>query len=270
MALKAVVASLDEVNEQFHNLYVQVGDEYVLDLDDADYKSKLSEFRNNNIDLRKKVEGATKLEAELKAAREQLEKYASIGDPEAAAAAPEKVQNIEDQKLIEAGKLDELLAQRTERMRQDLEAQTNAALDAKRKAEEQANVAMNRLSEVVIDSSLQNAVTSVAAVRKGAMRDILSRGKDVWKLDDKGVPVPRKPDGTIMYGKDGEHPVSMEEWAQGLRNEAPYLFEGHTGGGADGNLEGGDGSRVVLADDQRGISDNIESIAAGETVVVRK
>jgi len=268
MKLKAKITSLSEVPEAYHDLYTQVGDEWVLDLDDTDYKAKLSEFRDNNIDLRKKAERATETETKLAALTTQLKQFEGV-DPEKARVALEQLQALEDKKLIDSGKIDELLAQRTDRMRQEHDAQLKAALTARDDAAKEAKQFRGKLSEVVIDNSLQQSIGSVATVRKGAMQDVISRGRGVWQLSDEGKPIPKKADGSVMYGKDGEHPISMEEWGQVLLAEAPYLFEGNAGGAAAGNNDGGDsGGGKVLSNDLRAIGDNLEAIADGSVEVV--
>lgn len=267
MKLKATVKSLDDVPEQYQGLYTQVGDSYVLDIDETEYKTRLSEFRDNNIDLRQKADRVNEYESQLTQLTEQLANFKDL-DPEKARAALEQMQALQDKQLIDAGKIDELLAQRTERMRTDYDAQLTAALEAR--DSEKANAAQYRekLSSVVIDSSLQTAIGNVATVRKGAIQDVLARGRSVWQLDKDGNPIPKKGDGTIMYGKDGEHAISMEEWGQVLVSEAPYLFEGNAGGGGHGNQdENGDHSAVNYGD-VRALGDNLEGIADGTVEVV--
>ncbi len=266
MAIKVVVNSLDEVPEALHSFYTKIGDEYVLDADDKDFKSKLSEFRNNNIELKKKLSDSEQMQQKIAEMQEQLKNYDGI-DAEKAREALEKLQNIEDQKLIDAGKLDELLHQRTERMRGDFQGQIEALTKSLEEANNSAKNYRQRLEEVVIDNSLQQAVSQVATVRKGAMQDILARGRGVWALDDNGSPVPIDSEGNTMYGKDGEKPISMSEWAQALVQEAPYLFEGNVGGGAGGGSGGNEGAGQVSAKDQDSINSNIEAIAAGKIEV---
>lgn len=269
MALKAVIASLEDVAEGYRGLYTQVGDQYVLDLDDKDYKNRLSEFRDNNIELTKQAQAAKALEEQLEALRTQAAQYEGI-DPEAAREAMEKMSAIEEKRLIDAGKLDEVVEQRVgarvERMQADYSGKIKALEEALDKTQTNEGTLRGRLTNVVIDNALQNAVTGVASVRKGAMMDILSRGKQVWSLDDSGNPVPMR-DGEVIYGKDGKQPITMEEWGQSLLLEAPYLFEGNAGGGAGGNLNG-EAAGVVKFNDTDGLSANLEDIASGKVRVV--
>jgi len=273
MALKALLKSLDEVDEQFQSLYVKEGDVFVLAVDDTDYKQTLGEFRNNNIELTKKLQQAEGASEELAALKEQVEKFQGI-DPEKAKEAMDKIRNIEEKQLIDAGEIDTVIeqrvAQRVERMRADLEGKVNAATKRNEQLEAENGKYKGRLSEVVIDSALQQAVSNVAPIRKGAMRDAIARGREVWTLDENGQPVPmiKGANGKeVMYGSDGKTVLSMDEWAQSLAMEAPYLFEGNAGGGANGNLSGSEQKGVVKASDQASLGANLEAIAAGEVVV---
>lgn len=272
MALKATINALTEVDEALRSLYVQQGDVYVLDVDESEYKSRIGEFRDNNVALKQELEKLKELAGGNDALREMLKKYEGIDDPEAAREALEKMKSIEEKKLIDAGQIDQVVEQRlnerTDRMKRDYESQIEALQKANGEWETKYNGTHGRLSEVLIDTALQQAVTSVAPIRKGAMQDILARGRRVWSLDDDGHPVARNTDGKIIYGKDGKDPITQEEWAQSLLYDAPYLFEGNAGGGAGGGGGGGSGDKgVISVTDQDAINANIEGIAKGEVLV---
>lgn len=226
MALKLVVAKIEDVDEAFRSLYKQGGDGkfYLQTEEDEEGKKKLQEFRDNNIKLMREKED---LEKKLK----------DIGDPAQIAEMRKKIEQIEDKKLIEAGKLDELVAQKVERMRADFESQLEAlkkANDTKQTDLEKTNA---RLSEVLIDSEITKAVTAVGGVRKDAMQDIIARGKRVWRLED-GKPVPKEGD-KLLFGKDGKNPMTFDEWALILSQTAPFLFESSSGTGAAGAQNAG-------------------------------
>lgn len=264
--LKATLKSLDSLPEDLHDLYTEVDGEFVLNVEDGDFKKRLSEFRNNNIDMAKKLEAAQEQITQLAAAVKQFEGL----DPKLARDALDKMRANEDKKLLDEGKIEELIAQRTERMRQDHLTQVDALSKKLEAASGEAKTFKSRLYDHMIDSSLQTAVTGVAAVRPGAMRDILARGRSLWRLEDNGDLVPRNEKGDILYGKDGTRPMTMDEWSQGLLQEAPYLFEGSAGGGSRGNAGDGDrtGLRMVKVGDQDSLNQNLEAIAAGKVQVV--
>ena len=95
MGLKVVIKSLNEVPEALQSFYTQVGDEYVLETDDKDYKQRIGEFRQNNIDLSKRLEGFSGTTEELKALQEKLANYGDL-DADAAREALKLKQDLED------------------------------------------------------------------------------------------------------------------------------------------------------------------------------
>jgi len=265
MKLKAQVKSLTEIDKAYQDLYTQVGDVFVLDIDDSEYKSKLSEFRDTNITLQQQLQKAGGNAEEIAKLQEMLKGFEGL-DAAEAREAMEKMRGIEEKNLIDAGKLDEVVAQRVERMRADFEGKSTAMTQQLQELQEQRDRLNSQLTTVVIDNDLQRAVGEVATVRAGAMQDILSRGRSIWSLDENGAPVPMQ-NKEVMYSKDGKQQISMTEWAQSLLMDAPYLFEPNSGGGAGGNKDQpNNGGKVVLGD-QNSLNDNIEAIAAGEVTV---
>lgn len=267
MGLKAFVTSLDDVPEAQRALYVRTEDGFILDIDDKEYRGKISEFRDNNIALKRQLDAAREAEKELEKLRATVQKYGDL-DPEKAREAMSRIQEIEEQNLLDAGKMDEVIAQRTERMRQDYEGRLQALSKKHETTDGELKHFRSLYTNTVIEAGLQRAVSEVAAPRAGAMQDILARGRTVWSVDEQGNPVPRDAQGTVRYGKDGKEPITMKEWAEALVLDAPYLFEGSAGGGSTGS-RGDNAGKRVSAGDQSALNNNIEAIAAGKVEVVR-
>jgi len=268
MKLKAIVPSLDDVPSQFQELYTEQDGQFVLTIDDTEYKSKVSEFRTNNIELARRLEEAETQTKTMGDLQKQLEAYNGL-DPELAREALDLKQNLDDKQLMDAGKFEELLAQRTDRMRSEYEGQVTALTTRVDLLNKESSTYKKQLYDHVIENSLQKAVTSVAKVRPGAMQDILSRGRSVWGLDDGGTPVPKDDKGNVMYGKDGDKALTMEEWGQGLLQDASYLFEGSVGGGGQGSTEHStQGGSMIKSSDQDSLNNNIAAIAAGTATVI--
>jgi len=261
MALKIKLKSLDGVPEDLQQYYVEVDGEYVLDTDDGGYRDELAEFRNNN----------RRLHNEAKKLKEQMAKFKNI-DPdkyEQALGALTELEEMKEKHLIDEGKLDEVLQQRTERMRADFDGQVTALTENLKNTAGERDQFKSRLSELLIDSTVQQAISNVAVPRKGALRDVLHRAREIWQVDENGGLVPMR-DGETVFGKDGSKPLTPEEWGMALRQEAPYLFEANQGGGAGGGAgaNGSDGSPGQVAwDDQGALNNNIENIAAGKVAV---
>ena len=157
-------------------------------------------------------------------------------DPEKAKEAQAKLQELEDKKLLDEGKVEELIAARTARMRADFDNQTAAFNEKIKIASGERDAAHSKLSEVLIDNALRTAAVK-AKVRTTAMEDIVLRGQKIWRLKD-GVPVPMVGD-LVQYGTDPNKPMTMDEWVDGLSKDAPHLFEPSGGGGAQNNPNSG-------------------------------
>lgn len=259
MALKVLLTKdeYDALSESLQGEYTKAegSDDYTLDVDDSDYKKKLGEFRGNNITMRKKLEDLEKLADQYKGV--DLKKYT---------AAMKQIEDLEDDKLINAGDLDKVIEQRTERMRADFTGQTEALEKRAKAAEKAAKASTEHLSKVLIDSQVQTAVGEVGSLKKGAMDDVLGRARKVWFLQE-GAPVPMDGD-SVRYGKDGKSPMTMGEWAESLMEEAPFLFEGNKGAGAGGNDLQPPGSKLAIpGSDKDAFAANLKDIAAGKVAV---
>lgn len=258
MKLKPVLDTLEGLSDALKELYTQRSDgKFALDLDGEPVgfvaKGKLDEFRNNNVELMKQLEAL---------------KGKSLSDEDLAEFTKlrEEQQKMKDKQLIDAGKIDELLATRTEQMRKDFEAKYGALDKKYTETAEQYAQTQTRLSSVLIDAELSKTITQVGQIRKGALTDIMLRAKTAWQYKD-GQLVAVDGEGQPVYSKDGKSPMSMTEWCQGLAESAPYLFEGNQGGGAQGNNGGQGGSKAISKGDSRGFISNLEGIAKGTVVV---
>lgn len=206
MGLKYKIAALTEVAEAVRTLYKQEGDVYVLDVEGAVDRSRLDEFRNNNIQL-----------------QQQLDKLKDV-DPAKYRELMELDRKVKEKQLIEAGKIDELVELRTTALREDLGTKlTNT--------EGQLSKANQQLAILMIDREVQ-----AEAVKQGiaptALEDVILRARALYTMEN-GQAVPKN--GTeIVYGKDGKTPMPIGEFITGLKKNAPHLFAGSSGGGARG------------------------------------
>lgn len=261
MALKLVVAKKEDIPEGMEKLYKEDGGKWVLDVDDAVSKDRLTEFRDNNIKLMKEME---KLKADL-------DKFKGV-DLDEYQKAMAALQKLEEQQMINDGKIDELVDKRVERMRADFEGRTNALLKQNEQLATQNATILSDLSNTLIDSKIQAAVLEVGVPRPGAMEDIKNRGHRIFKLVE-GKPVPMDAQGNTIFGKDGKAPMTFEEWAQTLFENANYLFEGAAGGGGQGAGRGGGGnqgaSKVIASGDPVNFGKHLADIASGKVRVAR-
>jgi hypothetical protein len=242
MPLLATVDSLDGVPEAARDLYTARDGKFHLAVDGLVPSARLSEFRDNNIAYKKELDT-------LKAQFDGV-------DPEKYRELTAKEQKLLDKKLIDAGKVDELVEQRVGAMRTEHErvvADLNTKLGGSTKA----------LEGLVIDSALRDAA-SASGVRSTAIEDVLLRGRAAFKLHE-GKAVAFDGDKPA-FGKDGG-PLSITEWTAGLAERAPHLFESSNGGGAANGNGAGGGSGSIRRTDNAAFLANIDKIAGGAVKV---
>jgi hypothetical protein len=263
VALKAVLKSLEGLSEEIAGMYRKEGDDYVLDISEADIKAHPAAGAQQR--------ALQRIRDEKKAADDKLaDALAQFDglDPEAARAALAKLEEDADKKLIEEGDVDAIVAKRLEKANADFAKQITAKDDVIAGLQTNLDSRSGELSEIKIFDAVKDAALGKGA-RKEALTDIQNRAKGTWQLGEDGNPVAMNGEDPV-YGKGGD-PMSIDEWVEGLSAEATYLFEPNTGGGAgggDGKAGGaGQGGVKVLAASAAG--DNLAAIASGEAVIDR-
>lgn len=237
MALKAKLTKEEHaaLPDAVKALYVEKDGTFVLDVDDVDNFPQVGGLKSALDKEREEVKKAKKEH------QETIDKYKDI-DPEKARQAQEELQKLNDKKLLDEGKVEELLKARTERMKADYETKI-AAFNAKIGGlEKQVSASEGRLSEVLIDNALRTAAVK-AKVRPAAVDDVILRGQRIWGLKN-GAPIPMKGD-QVLYGKDPNQAMTMDEWIGGLATEAPHLFEPSSGGGTTNQNAGNSGGKTI-------------------------
>jgi hypothetical protein len=206
--------------EEFEKLPEVVRDHYAEDKASGEYrlslvpKAKLDEFRSNNISLLRERD-------ELKAV---ADKFKDI-DPEKAREALAKISKIDEKKMMDEGKVEEIFNQRTEALRKEAATKLKAA-------EDERDSLNTRLSTVLIDNAIASeALKDDVGVLPKATELVVRLARDVWKIGKEGKPVAVGKDGQQIYGKDG-NPITMHEWLIGLQATHEYLFAKSGGGSA--------------------------------------
>jgi len=219
MALKFKYKSKDEVPAESQSLYVERDGGWVLDVDGAIDKSKLDEFRANNITLSNQL-------------AEQKKRFEGIDPDEVRKLADEK-RKLEEAQQLKGGEVDKVVEGRLRTAKTEWDKQLNAVA-----AERDSLNA--RLTAIQIDQGVISAATK-RGLRPTAIPDITARARTVFKLVD-GAPRAYEADGqTVRVGKDGIAPMTLDEWVDQQVADAPHLFESSAGGGAAGNGSGGAG-----------------------------
>lgn len=185
-------------------------------------KTKLDEFRSNNVKLMKDMEALTS-------------KFEGI-DVDAYNDMKSKQEAMKQKKLIDAGKIDELLAEKTKQMREV----HNSELEKTNKVNESLQ---DQLAKLVIDNAVRDSAVKAGVVETG-MEDILLRSKSVFSLKD-GKAVPTDAQGNTIFGHGTTDPMSVNEWVKSQMDVAPHLFKSSSGSGST------HGSRISANNSQK-------------------
>lgn len=210
--LKFIYTSADEIPEGMADHYTESNGKFVLNCEGAVPTSRLDEFRQTNIDLKKKVE--------------------AFGDLD-----PVKVKEL----MAKADEIDAAKATTPEKIKEEVEKRV-----AKMKEEHDRELEGVRTKLTATETQLAARTIDAALIEAGgefglrttAHDDAVARGRQLFRLED-GQPVAYKGDEKL-YGKDGS-PLSPREFIEGLTKAAPHLFEPSEGGGAGGSGGGGGG-----------------------------
>jgi hypothetical protein len=220
MALKFKFKTKEEVPAESQSLYVERDGGWVLDVDGAVDKSKLDEFRTNNIALSNQL-------------AEQKKRFEGI-DPDEVKKLAEEKRRLEESQQLKGGEVDKVVESRLKTAKTEWDKQFNA-VSAER------DVLNSRLTAIQIDQGVITVATK-KGLRPTAIPDITARARVVFKLVE-GAPRAYEADGqTVRVGKDGITPMTLDEWVDQQVADAPHLFESNAGGGAAGSGSGGAGN----------------------------
>jgi hypothetical protein len=216
MALKKVIAALSDVDESLQALYVEKDGKYVLDIEsDGDDRRGLT----SALDKERRSRAAA--EKALKDLRAQLGDM----DPVRAREAIKTIAELEEKNLLGEGKFEEAVAKRVER----IAAESKQREDALSSESKTLRV---QLEELLIDNGIRTVATK-SGVLPAAIDDAVLAAKTVWRLKD-GKPTPMNGED-ILYGKQANQPMTMEEWISHRAKDRPHWFGVSTGGGAQGS-----------------------------------
>ncbi|MEJ5176956.1 hypothetical protein [Erwinia sp. MYb416] len=174
----------------------------------------------------------------IKQQKDNLSRFEGI-DPDAVRGIIQRFSDDEEAKLIAAGKVDEVLDKRTERMRADVDKQIKAANERADKAE----AFSSKFRDRVLGDAIRAAAAKAGALAE-ASDDLILRAKGAFQLNDEGEAVAVDANGDVLFGKDGKTPLTPLEWAESLKETAPHLFPRAEGTGAGGHKSGSGGGSL--------------------------
>lgn len=222
MALQAVVQQIDSIPEALQSAYVEKDGAYHLDVEGMVDKSKLDDFRSNNVKLLKDLEA---MQGKFK--NVDLDQYNNLLQAH---------NDGTDKKLLDEGKIEELFEERTKRMRE-------AHNEELGKVQGENDTHRRQLEGLMIDASVRDSATK-QGVAPTAMDDVILRAKTIFKLKE-GQATPFDSDGNVVYASGSAEPMSVDAWVKGLTGTAPHLFSPSNGGGSQhGNRSGKDSATI--------------------------
>lgn len=206
--LKFIIPDEEEYNKlskEHQALYDEDGaGRWVLKVEGAVPKKQLDDFRNTNIELRKKVE--------------------AFGD-----ITPEEAKELKSKKgEFEAGndpkKVEELVERRVADMKKTHETELQTLRDENGKLK-------TKNAQTIIDAALLEAGTK-AGLRPTAQQDLIARGRVVFSLAEDGETIQAvDSQGQPVYGDAGDK-LTPDSWIRKISKEASHLFGDSSGGGA--------------------------------------
>ena len=245
MALKTQINAeeLDQMPEALREFYVESSESGKFDLA-TDQSDRIREFRENNITLTQQVR---EREADLQKAKSELD------------GAKGEVQKRFEKELLSEGKIDELLAQRTEAMRQSYEEKLGEITRSHSEAEKTLDVHIveNQIRDAAIKAQARNdrAVDHIIrAVRPHVQRD----GTQAVRIDSSG--------NTVM-AEDGTTPQGILDLVAEMKVSDGFLFAESSGSGASGGdaTNGATGKKRIRRSE---IGKYINEVAAGDVEIV--
>jgi len=224
-------AAFDKLPKDVQALYIEKDGKYALEVEGLEDTSGLKSA------LEKERTAAKLANKLLKELREEFDGI----DPAQVRELLSKFENDDEAKLIKAGKIDEVVTKRTEKLRADLQKQIVAAESKVKAAEERGK----KWSTRVLDNEIR-AAAAKHGIHAQAIDDALFRGRTMFTLSDEGEAVQLDANGSMVMGKDGKKPFSPAEWIEGMRESAPHWFPANgSGGGAHGSGKDTQGKRTV-------------------------
>lgn len=201
-----------------------------IDLSSPEVKSAIaSEVAKQVTGLKNKNDELLGRQRELK---DQLSKFEGM-DADNIKKILAQFESDEEAKLIADGNYDEVISRRMGRFTADKEREVD---EWKTKAEKAIAFADKFKSTVLADQVKDAALGAGGSAE--ALKGFELMAKEVFKINDDGEAVAMDGD-QVLYGKDGKNPLSLNEWAESLREKAPYLFPKGSGSGAQGGGAGG-------------------------------
>lgn len=242
MALKTIVDAegFEQLPDALKEFYSQDGDNFVLSTDSND---KINEFRNNNRNLYNENEELKKKQTDIE---NQLKQF------------QEKNKVQQEKELLSEGKVDELLDQRTEAMRQSYEEKINELARNHQNAE-------NALDIHIVENQIRDAAIKANAKNDRAVDHIIRAVRPHVKRDGANA-IRVDKDGNSVMTSDGKTPQGILDVVEELKSSDSFLFAESTGSGASGGQTDANTAKKKIRRSE--IGKYISEVSKGEVEIV--
>lgn len=199
----------------------------------------------------KETDGLKRTNQALKDEKKQLqEKFETltgivekIGGEEGATALLEMRQRFEKDKLgklLAEGKTDEWLQAQVANLKGEHEQTVTKLKKEIEDRDGRASAAETALADLNLNIAVRDACATSEGFRKEAVPDALLWAKSRFQFDhERGIPVRRDENGTVILGKDGESPLTIAEDLEHSKETRRHWWETSQGAGAGGGVGGG-------------------------------
>lgn len=200
-----------QINEQELNTLVQAA----IEREVSGLKEKNSQLIKNNKDL-----------------KSQLKVWDGI-DADSVKRLLGQAAQEEENELLKAGKLDELIEKRTDRLRSQYDEEISSLKTNYDTAAQQAERYQKQFEQRLIDDEIRTQAINQKALPM-ACDDIIRRARELFSLNEEtGEVEARDRSGNLMKNSDGLM-VTPERFVEDLKTTAPYYWQQSQGGGLDG------------------------------------
>ncbi len=256
MPLKVIIAAkpeLDALPEAVRALYIEKDGKWTLDglvaeSDLTTLKTKVGEFRDNNITMAKELEDLRPLK----------DKFKDV-DPEEYKTLKTKAKQLETQGIKTADDLKAVIDAAVKPLTDRLDASEKARQTAQQAADD------SRFRELV------SADATKAGVKAQSLRHVLREAQEKFELKDGTL----KPRAGVKHHSDPLKELTTADWLEELARTDDYLFGDSVGGGAANDTRRGGGGRQgvvkeLINPSPEEMGRNMDDIASGKIVVVRR
>ena len=235
MPLDLTYDKAELVPEDFRGTEKQVDGKFVVSVVP---KSKLDEFRENNIKLVQERDTLNKFKGEAKnlLGTDDLTSFAADF-----AVMKDAHQKMKDGKLVEQKGLEAAIEERTKEMKAAYEGQLKETGTQKQQMSQELDSYKSKYKKLLIQNEINAALMNdKSGIRPDALPVVLKEAFEVFRVTPEEKIQPYQGD-TVIYGPDGATPMTPTEWLKKLGESMPFLLKDSSGGGAGGDrkLPGG-------------------------------